>query len=91
MIRLGDRIVEGCPFEQIAAEAFEVLAYFEDWESGHSPVTTGRAPWLPAAFVQGMHVARSEIARAKVEALDRNKRNAHKSPTVVSGRQVARG
>lgn len=54
-----------------------MLAAFQDWQVGHSPVTTGRAQWLPAPFIQAMHVARNVIreqeAAARRKAVNRGR------------------
>ncbi len=46
-----------------------MLAYFEDWKDGHSPVTTGRAPWLAGPFVEAMHFIRNTYAAERIARL----------------------
>lgn len=48
-----------------------MLAAYQDWKSGHTPVTTGRAPWLPSPFLMAMHHARSSTAVAEAEWQER--------------------
>lgn len=44
-----------------------ILAH-NDWEAGHSPVTLGRAPWLPAVYAEGVHEVASVVRRCNAEA-----------------------
>lgn len=48
-----------------------MLTYAQDWELGHSPVTTGRAPWLPSVFIQAVHAASAAMRSARQHAQQR--------------------
>lgn len=65
--------------------AFDVANFYADWEQGHSPVTTGQAPWLPSKFVQGMHFVRNEIGREKIKRLKESQDSPPIGQAVVSG------
>ena len=50
-----------------------MVQYHSDWEKGHTPVTTGRAPWLTVPFVQAMHCISSLVRAEEAKQLDRAK------------------
>ena len=56
-----------CPHEVIPAWACEVLAAADDYEKGHTPVTQGRAPWLPGAYLECVGKARIELNRQRAK------------------------
>lgn len=59
-----------------------MLAAFQDWKIGHSPVSMGRAPWLPVPFLQAMHHIAATNAAEEVAFHDRmrKKRQAFGGP-----------
>lgn len=64
-------MAKGCPYDEVPRYAFDVLSYQSDWALGHTPVTTGRAPWLPARFLQGIRWAGQCMDRAEADAQKR--------------------
>jgi len=68
-----------CVLDVIPAEVFSMLAYYNDWDRGIHPVSTGEAPWLPRQFRQAMHSIKAavdeqnELARQRLEAKRRPK------------------
>ena len=50
-----------------------MLSHYSDWDNGHTPVTTGRAPWLTLPFIQAMHETRNAISRENELARERHK------------------
>ena len=44
-----------------------MIAAYNDWEGGHTPVTTGQAPWLPMIFVQAVHAVRDAVSELRAE------------------------
>lgn len=65
------QFLTGCLYNAVPSESFEMVAYHGDWEKGHNPVSTGRAPWLPSPFIQGMHTTRAYIAEETMAASER--------------------
>lgn len=88
MIRVGDTVLEGCPFGALPSEAYEAIAYHGDWEAGHSPVTTGRAPWLPAPFLHAMHAVRNAINEHTRLRTERQTAKFKQNPPHVTGRHA---
>lgn len=62
-------LIRGCPYQQIDPGVSLALAYYTDWQAGHSPVTNGRVSWLPLRFIETMHYIRGCISRQESEKL----------------------
>ena len=62
----GERFT--CPRIGLGPEVFEMVAHFNDWDNGHTPVTTGRAPWLTGPFIDAMHAVRNAVNDCNAEA-----------------------
>lgn len=61
MVIDGERFIDRCPVQEIGEEAWTMIACYNDFDAGHTPVTMGRAPWLPSPFVQAMHAIRHAV------------------------------
>ena len=73
MIRIDGVYYVGCPYKEVEPRAFEILSYHSDWIRGHTPVTTGRAPWLPTPFMQAMHATDAAFAQVRKQRADEKK------------------
>lgn len=63
----GKWMVDECPTEVLPRWVFEAAAEFQDYELGHTPVTTGRAPWLTGFYQAAMRTFRTAVNEKKAE------------------------
>lgn len=52
-----------------------MIRQYNDWDRGHTPVTTGRAQWLPSPFLQAMHAVRAAVNTCNAEAREKARRS----------------
>lgn len=50
-----------------------MIGAYNNWENGHSPVSLGRAPWLPLQFTQAMDEIRRAVGDNNERAVEREK------------------
>src|SRR2546428_10483993 len=55
-LRLDGTIIDSCPYDLINPETWAMISAYNDWDSGHTPVSLGHAAWVPALYVEGIRL-----------------------------------
>ncbi len=61
----------GCPRDTFPAETYQIVSAWAAYMKGHTPVTLGRAPWLPGVFEDAVNEVQAAHAQGEREAAER--------------------
>jgi len=61
----------GCVLDVVSQESWDAMSWSVDYENGVTPVSLGRASWLPWPFVEAMREVRAAISNERRKHAER--------------------